>query len=83
MSGVTIHGLSKETLLALSLRARHNKMSQQEYLRRLVILNLMQPEVAGLLAREEETLKLCAMVIRENTEAMSRLMNEAREGALR
>lgn len=74
MSGVTVHGLSKETLAALSSRAKRNHMSQQEYLRRLIVLNLTQPEVAGVLERAEEAVKICAMVIRENTDAITHLI---------
>ncbi|MFT9427753.1 MAG: hypothetical protein ABF586_11375 [Sporolactobacillus sp.] len=83
MPGVTIHGLSKETLAALTMRAKHNHMSQQEYLRRLIVLNLTQPEITDLLERMEETMKICTMAIRENTEVVGGLVKEEREGLLR
>lgn len=79
----TIHGLSKEILAVLGDRAARLGVSKQAYLRRIVILSLTQPEVHDVLRRQEDLMKICASIIRENTETMSRLMNETREGALR
>jgi hypothetical protein len=70
MPALTIRGLSKESLAALSERASKNRVSQQEYLRRVIRLHLIQPEVVDVLTRQEEALKMCAMVIKENTEVM-------------
>lgn len=74
MTSVTVKKLSDDVLNKLNDKAKKNQLSQQEYLRRLIKMDVMSAEIEEVIQTHEELIKSCLVVIKENTEVVKRMI---------
>lgn len=77
--GFLVRNLGKDELDKLDRLARRNRVSREEYVRRIIRLHLLQPEANNIEEKYQNLVSLMTDVVQNNTERLEEVLETVKE----
>ena len=74
-----VRNLGKDELDKLDRLARRNRVSREEYVRRIIRLHLLQPEANNIEEKYQNLVSLMTDVVQNNTEGLEEVLETVKE----